>query len=159
MRLNVKYWVLKTLTCAHGVSIRFTNNDFQHIIGNFALDSCSFCSKFNFPQSLTMQDKQVESCPSCAKTFSSRIKLKKHQRQVHHVNPVPCNECGELQYNAYSLKSHLLTHQEVNCNICNLKCTRSTIARHMKTHLEVKDSFMCEECTLGQILTAGRHYL
>ena len=24
----------------YGVSIRFTNNDFHHIIGNFALDSC-----------------------------------------------------------------------------------------------------------------------
>ena len=66
----------------YAVSIRFTNNDFHHIIGNFALDSCSFCSKFNFLQSLTMQDKQVESCPNCAKTFSSRTKMKIHQKQV-----------------------------------------------------------------------------
>ena len=147
MRLNVKYWVFNTINMRlNAVSIRFTNNHFHHTIGNFALDSCIFCSKFNFLQSLTMQDKQVESCPNCAKTFSSHTKLKKHQRQVHHVNPVPCNECGELQYNAYSLKSHLLTHQEVNCNIWNLKCTRSTIARHMKTHQEVKDSFIINIC-------------
>ena len=149
MRLNVKYWVFNTINMRlNAVSIRFTNNHFHHTIGNFALDSCSFSSKSNFLQSLKMQDqdKQVENCHNCNKTFSSRNKLKTHQRQVHHVNPVPCNECGELQFNSYSLKSHLLTHQEVNCNICNLKCTRSTIARHMKTHQEVKDSFMCEEC-------------
>ena len=116
----------------YAVSIRFTNNDFHHIISNFALDSCSFSSKYNFLQSLTMQDKQVESCPNCAKTFSSRTKMKIHQRQVHHVNPVPCNEYGELQYNAYSLKSHLLTHQEVNCNICNLKCISTAIIWGLK---------------------------
>ena len=49
-------------------------------------------------------------------TFNDKSKLKVHERQVHQANPVPCEVCGELQFNKYSLHSHLQIHKEVICN-------------------------------------------
>ena len=78
-----------------------------------------------------MQDNQQENCPLCPKVFNDKSKLKVHERQVHEANPVPCEVCGELQFNTYSLHSHLQIHKEVICDICQEKCTRKTIARHL----------------------------
>ena len=93
-----------------------------------------------------MQDNQQENCPSCHKVFNDKSKLKAHERQVHQANPVPCEVCGELQFNKYSLHSHLQIHKEVICDVCQEKCTRKTIARHLRTHQEVKDTYMCGNC-------------
>ena len=49
-----------------------------------------------------MQDNQQENCPSCPKVFNDKSKLKAHERQVHQANPVPCEVCGELQFNKYT---------------------------------------------------------
>ena len=93
-----------------------------------------------------MQDNQQENCPSCPKVFNEKSKLKAHERQVHQANPVPCEVCGELQFNKYSLHSHLQIHKEVICDVCQEKCTRKTIARHLRTHQEAKDTYMCGNC-------------
>ena len=79
-----------------------------------------------------MQDNQQENCPSCHKVFNDKSKLKAHERQVHQANPVPCEVCGEVQFNKYIVFEHLSEYFELSEKTLRKKTDQTVEATHSK---------------------------
>ena len=104
-----------------------------------------------------MQANQPENCSLCPKAFKNKTKLKVHQRQVHEVNPVPCDVCGELQFNEYCLKSHMQKHQVVTCDTCQEKFTHSKLDKFIRVYnYQIRD--VDSEKAGEYLLKAVKHF-
>lgn len=53
-------------------------------------------------------------CFTCGSVFSTEIKLKKHERDIHYsIKKHSCPDCGKLfKYNGYKLTRHMKTHSK-----------------------------------------------
>ncbi|KAJ8926399.1 hypothetical protein NQ314_021185 [Rhamnusium bicolor] len=118
---------------------------------------------------------KVSKCDECNLTFTSRLKLYNHRRNVHiapgvcnicglvvradnlkrHVQmhsegPVACKICDKVFKNPESLRGHLLIHKGLlfTCEICGKTSrVKSEHHRHMKTHIDPEArKIMCTVC-------------
>jgi uncharacterized Zn finger protein len=52
-------------------------------------------------------EQQDLACEVCHVGMPSKNNLKKHMRQVHNENKVPCDTCGKVVKNKYTLMGHI----------------------------------------------------
>ncbi|KAG6449364.1 hypothetical protein O3G_MSEX006011 [Manduca sexta] len=91
-------------------------------------------------------------CPTCKKTFVSRLSMQFHYRSAHlNKNGGYCSKC-DIEFSLYkTFESHVRTHagRQYVCDVCGLRFfKRSRIIEHLRNHKEI-NNFICDECGKG----------
>ena len=89
-------------------------------------------------------------CDDCGWKGMQLATLLNHRARVHDQVKAQCQECGEMQKNKHSLKSHIRReHTRVVCIICT--ATVKNIRIHMTNqHMETSEMrYQCDRCKKG----------
>ncbi|XP_077321944.1 uncharacterized protein LOC143955705 [Lithobates pipiens] len=96
-----------------------------------------------------VQRKEKCSCPECAESFSSELKLSVHRRSHMEENPYSCSECGKCFLEKSELVIHYKSHAGEKlypCPECR-KCfsDKANLIKHQRLHI-VEKRYSCTEC-------------
>ncbi|PIO11638.1 hypothetical protein AB205_0105910, partial [Aquarana catesbeiana] len=96
-----------------------------------------------------VQGKEKFSCPECAESFSSELKLSVHRRSHMEEKPYSCSECGKCFLEKSELVIHYKSHAGEKlypCPECR-KCfsDKANLIKHQRLHI-VEKRYSCTEC-------------
>ncbi|KAL1375876.1 hypothetical protein pipiens_017227 [Culex pipiens pipiens] len=88
-------------------------------------------------------------CDVCNKSYNSKYYLDLHNLKMHSDDALPfkCEKCGRGFPKEYLLKSHLETHVQVVCSVCNKTLASSaTLRSHMANMHNGGTKHICDTC-------------
>ncbi|XP_061381874.1 zinc finger protein 667-like isoform X2 [Danaus plexippus] len=93
-------------------------------------------------------------CPDCGKTFSRKVYMNNHHKQVHRRDsPHYCRDCDKYFINGYAIRTHVkFVHEKSEkpknkiCDICQRGFhTNRVLSNHRRTHTGERP-YCCEHC-------------
>ncbi|CAG9106463.1 unnamed protein product [Plutella xylostella] len=133
----------------------------QHMNGhyrNYICDVCDlgFINQLRLKNHVRIHETGSFKCSFCEKVFTTKLKLRCHEKFVHEKNTrrynTKCPQCDETFANYYQRNRHMLTEHNknaanYNCNICErVFLMKSKLTSHIKKVHLMERNHVCNEC-------------